>query len=93
MDRGFLRIFGPKMEVDGLRRKLPNDELHSLYSLPNTVTLIKARKLRWTGYMAGVGDWRCVYTVLVWRPESKRPLGRTGRSWEDKIVFELSGDK
>jgi hypothetical protein len=32
-----LRIFGPKRENGGSWRKLHNDELHSLYSLPNIV--------------------------------------------------------
>jgi hypothetical protein len=36
-----LRIFGPKREEDGLWRKLHNDELHSLYSSPNIVRVIK----------------------------------------------------
>jgi hypothetical protein len=34
-------IFGPKREVDGSWIKLHNDELHSLYSSPNIVTVIK----------------------------------------------------
>jgi hypothetical protein len=42
--RGFenrvLRIFEPKREEDGSRRKLYNDELHSLYSLPNVVRVL-----------------------------------------------------
>jgi hypothetical protein len=40
------RIFGPKRE-DGSQRKLHNDELHSLYSSPNTVRVIKSRRMRW----------------------------------------------
>jgi hypothetical protein len=38
-----LRIFGPKREEDGSRRKLHNDELHSLYSSLNIVRVIKLR--------------------------------------------------
>jgi hypothetical protein len=36
----------------------------------------------------------CVYRVLVGRPESKRPLGRSGRRWEDniKMVREIGID-
>jgi len=30
-----------------------------------------------------------VYSVSVGRPESKRPLGRPRRSWEDKIHMDL----
>jgi hypothetical protein len=35
------RIFGPKREEDGSWRELNNDELHSLYSSSNIVTVIK----------------------------------------------------
>jgi hypothetical protein len=40
------RIFGPKMEEDGSWRKLHNDELHNLYSTPNTVRVSKSRRMR-----------------------------------------------
>jgi hypothetical protein len=36
-----VKIFGPKREEDGSWRKLHNDELHSLYSSPNIVRIIK----------------------------------------------------
>jgi hypothetical protein len=36
-----------------------------------------------------MGDGRGVYTVLVGRPEGKRPLGRPRRSWEDNIKLDL----
>jgi hypothetical protein len=39
-------IFGPKREEDGSWRKVHNDELHSLYSSPNIVRVIKSRRLR-----------------------------------------------
>jgi hypothetical protein len=41
-----LRIFVLKREEDGLWRKLHNDELHGLYSSPNTVRIIKSRRVR-----------------------------------------------
>jgi hypothetical protein len=40
-NRGLRKIFGSKREEDGSWRKLHNDELHSLYSSPNIVTVIK----------------------------------------------------
>jgi hypothetical protein len=33
-----------------------------------------------------MGDKRGVYRVLVVKPEGKRPLGRSGRRWEDNIM-------
>jgi hypothetical protein len=32
---------------------------------------------------------RGVYMVMVERPESKRPLGRPRRRWEDNIKMDL----
>jgi hypothetical protein len=47
------RIFGPKRdEVKGEWRKLHNEELNGLYSLPNIVRVIKSRRLRWAGQVA-----------------------------------------
>jgi hypothetical protein len=58
-----LRIFGTKREEDGSWRKLHNDELHSLYSSPNIVRVIKSRRMRWEGHVARIGEGRGVYEV------------------------------
>jgi hypothetical protein len=94
MDWGFLRtvlrrIFGPKREVDGSWRKLRNDDLYNLYSSPNIVRVIKARRMRWAGHMARMEKRRGVYRVLVGKPEGKRPLRRPSRRWEDNIKLDL----
>jgi hypothetical protein len=84
-----LKIFGPKMDEDGLWRKLHNDELHNLYSSPNIVRVIKSRRMRWAGHVARIGEGRGVYRVLVGRPEGKKTLGRPRHSWEDNIKLDL----
>jgi hypothetical protein len=82
-------MFVPKREEDGSWRKLYNDELHSLYSSPNIVSVIKSRRMRWAGHVARMGEGRGVYRVLVGRIEKKRPLGRPRRRWEDNIKTNL----
>jgi hypothetical protein len=68
-------IFGPKREEgDGSWGKLHNDELHSLYSSLNIIRVIKSRRMMWVGHVAHMREGRCVYRVLVGRPEGKRPL-------------------
>ena len=84
------RIFGPKRdEVMGEWRKLHNEELKGLYSLPNIVRVIKSRRMRWAGHVACMGEGRGVYRVLVGKPEGKRPLGRPRSRWEDNIRMDL----
>jgi hypothetical protein len=73
------RVLKTKREECKSWRKLHNDELHDLYSLPNIVRVIKSRRIRWAGHMARMREGRCVYRVLVGRPEGKRPLGRPRR--------------
>jgi hypothetical protein len=88
-NRVLRKIFGPKSEVDGSWIKLHNDELHSLYSSPNIVRVIKLRRLRWAGHVARMGEGSGVYRVLVGKPVSKRPLARPRRRWEDNIKLDL----
>jgi hypothetical protein len=71
-DRSVLRIFGPRRDkVTGERRRLHNEELNDLYCSPNTVRVIKSRRVRWAGHVARMGERRGVYRVLVGRPEGK----------------------
>jgi hypothetical protein len=79
----------PEREGDGSWRKLHNDELHSLYSSPNIVRVIKSRTLRWAGHVECMGEGRGACRVLVRRPEGKRPLGRPRSRWENNIKLDL----
>jgi hypothetical protein len=88
-NRVLRRIFGPKREEDGSWKKLHNDELHSLYSSPNIVRVIKSRRMRWAGHVACMGEGRGVYGVLVGRPEGKRSLRRPRHRWKDNIKMNL----
>ena len=86
------RVFGSKRdEVTGEWRKLHNEELRDLYSLPNIVRMVKSRRMRWAGHVARMGEGRGVHRVLVGKPEGKRPLGRPRRRWEDNIKMDLWG--
>jgi len=60
-----------------------------LYCLPNIVRVIKSRRMKREGHVARMGERKGVYSVLVGKPESKRPLGRPRRRWEDNIKLDL----
>jgi hypothetical protein len=66
------RIFGPKRdEVMGGRTKLHNEKLHDLYSSPNTIRIIKSRRMRCVGHVARMGGKGNAYRLLVGKPEGK----------------------
>jgi hypothetical protein len=89
-NRVLRRIFGPKRdEVTGGWRKLHHEELHGLYSSPSIIRAIKARRMRWTGYVALMGEVRGAYSILVGRPEGRRPLRKPRHRWEDNIKRDL----
>jgi hypothetical protein len=81
-NRVLRRIFVPKRdEVTGDWRKLHNEEHHNLYTSPNTITMIKSRRIRWERHAGRMGMKRNVYRILVGKPEGKRKLGRPRRTW------------
>jgi len=45
--------------------------------------------MRWAGHVARMGKRRGVCSVLVGKPEGKRPLGRPRHRWEDYIKMDL----
>jgi hypothetical protein len=57
--------------VVGDWRKLHNEELHNLYSSPNTIRMIKSRGMGWAGHVARMGEKRNAYRILVGKPERK----------------------
>jgi hypothetical protein len=46
--------------------------------------------MRLAGHVVRMGRGG-VYRVLVGRPESKRPLGRPRRRWEDIMEIDIDG--
>jgi hypothetical protein len=49
-------------------RKLHNEELHNLYSLPNTIRM-KSRRIRWAGHVARM--WTSVMLIGYWWESQK----------------------
>jgi len=55
-NRALRRIFGPRRgDIIGEWRKLHYEELNDLYSSPNTVRVIKSRKIKWADHVARMG--------------------------------------
>jgi hypothetical protein len=81
-NRALRRIIGPKREEDGSWRKLHNDELHSLYTSPNIVRVIKSRRTRWAGHVARMEEEEVITGFWLGGPKARdhwEDLGVGGR--------------
>jgi hypothetical protein len=80
------RTLGPKSEevTEGSRR-LHNEQLHNLYNSPNIIRVIKLSRMIWTRHVARMGEMRKAYSILLGKPEGKKPLGRPRRIWQCNI--------
>lgn len=60
------KIFGPKRRgVAGSRRKLRHEELYNLGFSPNTIVVIRSRRIRWVEHLERMGEMENTYTILV----------------------------
>jgi hypothetical protein len=79
-NRVLRRKFGTKRdEVTGEWRKLHNEELSALYSLPNSIHVIKSRIMKWAGNVTPMVGREGAYRILVRIPDGKRQFGRSRR--------------
>jgi hypothetical protein len=51
--------------------------------------VIKSIRMKCEGNLARIRERKGVHTVLVGKPEGKRPLGRPRSRWEDNIKMDF----
>jgi hypothetical protein len=51
--------------------------------------VIESRRIRLVDYVVCMGESRCVYRLLVGKPEGRGQLGRRRRRWEYNIKMDL----
>ena len=67
------------------RHRRPRNLLRAIFGCDSW----SARRMRWAGHVARMGDSSGAYWGLVVRPEGKTSLGRPGLIWEDNIKVDL----
>jgi len=75
-NRVLRKIFGPRKDKVTGEWRLHNEELNDWYSSPNTVRVIKSRRMRWAGHVVRMGEEK----------------GCTGSWWENRMEGDHWGD-
>jgi hypothetical protein len=65
------------------------DFITCMYSSPSLIRMTKSRRARWAGHVARMRQKRYAYSILVGKPEGKRPLRRSRRRWVHNIKMDL----
>ena len=60
-----------------------------MYCSPNTVKVIKSRRLRWAEHVAKMEECKSAFKIITGTPTGKRPLERLSCRWEDNIRMDL----
>jgi hypothetical protein len=68
---------------------LHSEELRNLYLSQISSGRASQGEMRFTGYVARMGEETNVQKILMGKPTGKRPLGRPRRRWEDGIKMDL----
>jgi hypothetical protein len=71
LEGGEENILTKRDEVTGGWRKLLNEQLHSLYSSPNIIRMIKSTRMRWAGHVARIGR-RGMHIGYWWESQKVR---------------------
>jgi hypothetical protein len=66
-------------------RKLHNEKLHNLYTLPHKIRTIKSKRVRLVGHVSCMGR-RGMHIGYWWQSQKER---RPRRRWEDNIKMDL----
>jgi hypothetical protein len=61
-----------------------------LYSFLSKIRIIKSRRMRLAGNLAGIEGKGYECSLLVAKPEGKRPQGRLRRRWVDNVKMDLA---
>ena len=67
-------------------KRLHNEELRSLHRLPNIITVIKCRILKWASHVARLEEDRNALKTVTGKPIGNIPLGRLGV--DNRIILE-----
>jgi hypothetical protein len=82
------KIYEPTKENGKCRIKIIK-KLNTKYKAPNTVNVIKIRRLEWLGHVVRMNETRSVKKIFEGKLEERRSRGRTRLRWINDVEDNL----
>jgi hypothetical protein len=83
------KIFGPTRRDGGYWSTKTDQEINGILKGQNIFGFIKKQRLNWLGHVESVAEDNIVQMIKLWKPVSKRPIGRPKIRWKDDVLEDI----
>jgi len=63
--------------------------MNNILKRQNVIGFIKKQRLNWLGHIERMAEDNIVQRIKIWKPMSKRPIGRPKTRWEDDVLVDI----
>jgi hypothetical protein len=64
-------------------------QINAILNGQNMIGFIKNQTLNWLGHVERMAEDNNVQRIIIWKPMSKRPIGRPKIRWEDDVLEDI----
>ena len=73
-----------------LKDRRTNEELRRMVGVEPITTLMRGGRQRWYGHVMRKGDEDWVKNCMEYRVESRRPVGRSRKTWLESVEADMA---
>ena len=76
-------------EIYGHWRIKTNQEINDILKGQTIIGLTKKQRVNWLGHVERMAEDNIVHRIKIWKPMSRRPIGRPKTRWEDDVLEDI----
>ena len=63
--------------------------MNNILKRQNVIGFIKKQRLNWLGHIERMAEDNIVQRIKIWKPMSKRPIGRPKTRWKGDVLEDI----